>query len=187
MALDNRIVTEVMRQRLGQPDASMSLRFAIGIPEALKATARKVAADPSLRPLMITPRATTTGALVAGAVNLATLYASHRLLLEYLDKGQIFHSSSVFPLRRIPIQAKTFVQQFTEYAYYYVDGDSLFAQSSVPAALAGTLSFAAPSFPATLAQLPESEEIENIFFNKLYEWAISDQAPGNDAAQDGAK
>lgn len=185
--LNPQIIAEVMRQRLNLPDGAKAPRYINGIPEALKKTARKIAANPKLRPLIITDRATTTIALAAGKVNLQTGYSTHRFLLEYFDKGKIYHSSFAFPLRQIPMAAKDYVQQFTDYGYYYIDGDFLYAQNAAKTALTGSLSFAVPQWPSTLAQLPDSEEVQTIFFDKLYEWCLSDQAPGNDAAEDGEK
>jgi hypothetical protein len=78
------------------------------------------------------------------------------------------------------------VQQLSEYYYYYIDGDKLRLQKADPSALkpTGVISFAVPTFPATLAQLPESEEVQSIFYDKLVEWCME---PGNDGAEDGDK
>ncbi len=187
MALTERIVAEDLRQRLGLPDASQAMRFLIGIPEVLKETGRKVAQNPFLRPTLLTPRSLTTAALTAGAANLGQLYSTNKILIEYIDRGQIYHLSSTQPLRRIPIEAANLPFQFDQYAYYYVQGDSLFCRDYQANVLTGSINLSVPFYPATLANLPATEEIERLFLDKMYEWALSNQDPNNDAAADGAK
>jgi hypothetical protein len=184
--LTPQIVAEVMRQRLSLPNGAQAPRFINGIPEALKNTARKVAANPRLRPLMISDKATVTLPIVSGAVDLTTGYTTHRFLLEYFQKGHIYHVDITYPLRKISTHAVGLVQQLSEYYYYYIDGDKLRLQKADPSALkpTGVISFAVPTFPATLAQLPESEEVQSIFYDKLVEWCME---PGNDGAEDGDK
>lgn len=185
-ALTPQIVSEVMRQRLGLPDGSSAARFIIGIPEALKKTARKIAANPRLRPLIISDRTTVTIAIVSGTVDLTTGYTTYRFIKEYFEKGKMYHASNQYPLRKIPMSAKDLVQQLQDYYYYYLDGDKIHLQTYDPAASkpSGSVSFAVPQYPATLAQLPESEEVQTIFLDKLYEWCVN---PENDAAEDGKK
>lgn len=187
MALTERIVAEDLRQRLGMPDASKAMRFMIGIPEVLKATGRKVAQNPFLRPALLTAKSTTTAALTAGAANLGQLYQTYQILLEYIDRGQIYHSSSTQPLRRIPIEAAALPFQFDQYAYYYIQKDGLFCRDYQGTALTGSINLSVPYYPATLANLPATEEIERLFLDKMYEWALDNQDPNNDAAEDGAK
>ena len=94
--LNNRLVAELIRQRMGWPDDSQAARVINLIPEALKAFGRSYAADPFTRPLVTTPKATTTVAIGArGQVNLATGYDTYQFLLEYLDKGQMYFLPSV--------------------------------------------------------------------------------------------
>lgn len=184
MALTERIVAEVLRQRLGLPDGSQAARFLNAIPEVLKATARKVAADPNLRPLMLTDPTTVSVTLTAGSADLASTYSTHRILLEYIDKGYIYHSSFQAPLKRIPLQSANFEQQFDEYGYYWIAGDDIHAQQADKTALTGSLTFEVPTYPANVAGLPSSDEIEKLFLDKMFEWAVSNQMPGNDAAED---
>lgn len=91
MSLNNRLVAELIRQRMGWPDDSQAARVINLIPEALKAFGRSYAADPYTRPLVTTPKATTTIPIGArGQVNLATGYDTYQFLLEYLDKGLMY-------------------------------------------------------------------------------------------------
>lgn len=90
MALNPRLVTEIIRQRLGTDDDNIAARVAIRLPEALKATARKIAADPDLRQLLITDRSATTAAIASGVVDLTTPYSSFRFLMEYFDLGLVY-------------------------------------------------------------------------------------------------
>jgi hypothetical protein len=96
MALNNRLVSELIRQRMGWTDDSQAARVINLIPEALKAFGRSYAADPFTRPLVTTPKATTTIPIGArGAVNLVTGYDTYQFLLEYLDKGLMYFLPSV--------------------------------------------------------------------------------------------
>lgn len=185
--LTPQIVAEVMRQRMKDPDGSDQARYINGIPEALKNTARKVAANPRLRPLLLTDRLTTTSALSSGKVTLSDLYNTHHILLEYLQKGRIYHSNNTYPLREVVPALAAQTQPYSDYYYFYIDGPYLYAFQANKSALTGTLSFAVPKFPTTLAGLGDSEEIQTIFFDKLYEWSLSHVAAQNDAAEDGDK
>lgn len=185
--LTPQIVGEVMRQRLGDENAAKAARYIYGIPEALKDTGRKVAANPRLRPLLTTDKSSVTGTIMAGKVDLAALYVSNQILLEYLDKGRIYHANNPYPLREIPPAIALLTQQFSDFYYFYIDGNYLYPIDSSKSALTGSLKFAVPYYPATLALLPTAEEVQNIFFDKLYEWCLSDQMPQNDGAEDGEK
>lgn len=166
MALNARLVSELMRQRFGLPDNSQAARFINLIPEALKETGRKVAADEMLRPLLVTNKATTTGAISAGKVDLAALYTSNQIMLEYFDLGQIYLNSGTYPMQKLatPNQAALPNYLTAVYNYYYIQGDSLYV---VPSSTTGTISFAVPYYPVNLAALPESEEIERLFLDVL--------------------
>ena len=101
MSLTTQVVAELCRQHLGLPDGSKAAQFINLIPEALKLTARKIAADANLRQLLITDPAATSIAIAAGGkVNLQTGYQSFAFLLEFIDLGQIYHSGSTFPLQK---------------------------------------------------------------------------------------
>ncbi len=94
--LNNRLVSELIRQRMGWLDDSQAARVINLIPEALKAFGRSYAADPFTRPLVTTPKATTTVAIGSrGQVNLVTGYDTYQFLLEYLDKGLMYFLPSV--------------------------------------------------------------------------------------------
>lgn len=96
MALNNRLVSELIRQRMGWKDDQNAARVINLIPEALKQFGRQYAADPFTRPLVTTPKATTTIAIGSrGQVNLVTGYDTYQFLLEYLDKGLMYFLPSV--------------------------------------------------------------------------------------------
>lgn len=81
---------------MGWVDDSNAARVINLVPQALKATARKLAADPYTRQLTTTNRATTTVAIGSrGQVNLVTGYDTYQLLMEYFDKGQVYFLPSV--------------------------------------------------------------------------------------------
>lgn len=185
MSLNPQLAAELCRQRLGLPDASRAAQFINLIPDALKATARKIAQNPHLRDLLITNPATTTGAIGAGGkVNLALLYTTYNILLEFLDVGQIYHSGSNYPLqKRSPQEAALAGAYDSIFYHYWIEGDYLTAQGN-GVKLTGNLAFAVPYFPETLAALPESEEVETMFISKLCELAT---VPANDYAEDGVK
>jgi hypothetical protein len=175
-----------MRQRLGLPDDSQAARFINGIPEALKRTGRKVAADPYLRPLLITNPAVVQVAINTGSValNAAALTTAH-ILVEYLDKGQIYHADYPNrPLRRIHPYCKSIPQPWEDYGYFYTEDGSIYPINKDNVGLTGNLLFAVPYYPSTLSLMPSNEELELVFFNKLEEWLA--EAP-EDAAEDGKK
>ena len=107
MTLTPRLVAELLRQRLGLPDDAEAARIINLIPQALKATARKIAADPDLRQLLITDRSATTATLASGVVDLTTPYSSFRFLMEYFDLGLVYllPSATVVPYDAGPTQA----------------------------------------------------------------------------------
>lgn len=185
MALTTRIVAEVLRQRLAEGDGVNLPRIVNAIPEVLKAVGRKIAADSNLRPLLTTDRTTVTAVITGGFVNLVPLYQTNRILIEYIDRGRIYHASSVYPLRQLSPKARPLKQLFVNFAYYAIDGDKLDVFSAAGTALTGTLSFAVPYYPATLADLPESEEVEKLFLDKMLEWVQSGRSVNQDAAGDG--
>lgn len=190
MALNERLVSELVRQRLGMSDASQSARFINLIPDALKVTARKIAADRFLRHLLISNKSTTFLAISAvgdnGKVALATAYANFHLLLEYLDYGELFltdvegEDDNVYPLQKLASAGHASLpQQLNDFDYYWIEGDFLYVKDADN----GNIRFACPYFPTTLAELPESQEVETMFISKLIELA---NMP-SDAAEDGEK
>ena len=258
MALDPRKVTEIMRQRLGLPDASKAAAITLQIPQALKETGRRMAADPTTRALLQTDRTVATIPLsVGGKVPLATAYTTHKIIKEFIEYGQMYFCPSLpfgtsdvdvsnntitvrgerfkvgdkvrftttttlpagltlatdywiasynaatnlitvatslanalnnvvvditnqgsgthtiavqetvdYPMSKIAgPQAAPFDRYLaSEYRFYYIQGDTLFV---MPATSLGQVAFAVPYYPATLADLPESNEAENIFLDVL--------------------
>lgn len=108
MTLNPRLVADVIRQRLGLTDDSMSAQIMLQIPEALKATGRKIAASPDLRQLLITDPSSTSAAIGSGGiVDLTTPYSSFRFLMEYFDLGLVYllPSTTVTPYQINPTSA----------------------------------------------------------------------------------
>lgn len=137
MALNPRLVTEIIRQKLGTDDDNIAARVAIQIPEALKATARKVAADPDLRQLLITDRSATTAAIASGVVDLTTPYSSFRFLMEYFDLGLVYllPSSTVTVYSEAATQASgtwTFIGNPSDGASMAINGLGSPAEFYVP-------------------------------------------------------
>ncbi len=261
MTLTPRIVTEIMRQRLGMPDASKAAAITLQIPQALKETGRRMAADPTTRALLQTDRTVALIALTTGGkVPLATAYTTHKIIKEFIEYGQMYFCPSLsfatsdvdatgntitlrgerfkvgdkvrftttgtlpaglslatdywvasyntttflatfsttlagglggtnlvditnqgsgthtiavqetydYPMSKLAgPQAAPFERYLsTQYRFYYIQGDTLFV---LPATSAGQVAFAVPYYPATLADLPESQESENIFLDVLLE------------------
>lgn len=89
--LTPQICAEIIRQRLSLPDDSQAARIIAQIPTALKAFARKVAADPNTRQNVITDRTTTTLPITTGGrVDMNDGYGDYKFMLEYLDQGFIY-------------------------------------------------------------------------------------------------
>jgi len=166
MSLNNRLVTEIIRQRLGEANAEKAARTLLQIPTALKEFGRKIAADGRLRPLLQTDPATTTGTITAGVVDLSALYTSDNIFLEYLDKGQITHEDFDYPLQFVTPNQKNLTFYQTEWLHGYVQGSSLFV---IPSETTGELAFAVPYWPATVTALPESAEAERMFLDVLFD------------------
>lgn len=179
--LNPQLVADIVRHRLGEEDASHSARYIMLIPEALKLTGRKIAANPNLRHLLMTDQAQATAVLDAGsAVDLDALYASDQILHEYLDAGEIYLENETYPLQWMTRSRAALPQYLSgSYRYCYKDGGKLIVKDGAPG---DTVSFAVPKFPATLADLPESEEAQTLFLAKLIELIV-----GQDSAEDGAK
>lgn len=258
MALTPRIVTEIMRQRLGLASAAKAAAVTLQIPQALKETGRRMAADPTTRALLQTDRTVALISLATGGkVPLASAYTTHKIIKEFIEYGQMYFCPSLsfatsdvdvsnntltlrgerfkvgdkvrftttttlpaglslatdywiasynattylatistslanalnnvvvditsqgtgthtiavqesadHPMSRLAgPQAAPFSRYLaSEYRYYYIQGDTLFV---LPATSTGQVAFAVPYYPATLADLPESNEAENIFLDVL--------------------
>lgn len=88
--LTPQLYSELIRQRLGEPDGSNAARYINSIPEVLKAVGRKVAANPALRQLLTTDKSVVQYALTNNALDLTNLYDTYNVFNEYLDYGQIY-------------------------------------------------------------------------------------------------
>lgn len=185
MSLNAQIVAEVIRQRLGEHDASKAARTINLIPQALKATARKIAANNSLRNLLITDKTEATLPCANGKCDLTDGFDEYQFLLEYIDYGQIYANNSVFPLQKQQAQLRNLPTPYSgDFAYYDVEGNILTVIDAPGATTSfnGVLSFAVPYFPLDLSWLPDSEEAETLFLDKLFELVV-----GQDASEDGEK
>lgn len=184
-ALTPQLTAYLVNKRLNRPDNTQSDQIIAMIPEALKRTARKVAANDKLRDLMLTDKDTVTGTITTGKVDLSTLYTTNRILQEFIDMGQIWHSSSVHPLQRITPQAAgalgSYLGTNPNFVYYYIQGKYLI----LPGGQTGTLNFAVPTYPALVSQLPDSNEVETLFLDTIIEMLAgektdyTDQEKGN--------
>lgn len=65
------------------------------------------------------------------------------------------------------------------FSYFYIQGNSLFV---LPASTAGSVKFAVPYFPTTLATLPSSTEAERIFLQEMMNYL---EMPAVDSADEG--
>lgn len=96
MTLTPRLCAEIMRQRLGLPDGKKAAGIIIQIPEALKIAARKIAADPSTRPLLMSDKTTAKISVTAGGkVSLTSGYTTYRFLKEFIEYGQMYMLSAI--------------------------------------------------------------------------------------------
>lgn len=177
MALNNRLCTEIIRQRLGEENAEKGARTLLQIPTALKEFGRKIAADGRLRPLLQTDPTTTTGTITSGAVDLSALYSSDNIFLEYLDKGQITHDDYDYPLQFVTPNQKNLTFYQTEWLHGYVQGSNLYV---IPSETEGELAFAVPYWPATVALLPDSAEAESLFLDTLFDLVMTGDAEDQD-------
>lgn len=165
MSLNNRLVTEWIRQELGEENAEKAARTLIMIPTALKEFGRKIAADGRLRPLLQTDQESLTATITDGKVDMTPLYDAN-VFLEYLDKGQITHEDYNYPLQFVTPNQKNLTFYQTEWLHGYVQGGQL---NVIPSETTGELAFAVPYWPSTVALLPESAECETLFLQTLLE------------------
>lgn len=97
MAFDERTVAEIIRHRLKIPNSSKNAAIIFQIPTALEQLARKVAANPVKRPLLLTRPSETEIALTLGGVDLKSYNdtAPKKILVEFLGNGDIFYEDTV--------------------------------------------------------------------------------------------
>lgn len=180
-ALTPDLTAEIIRHRLGLADGSHAARILFLIPEALKLTGRKIAANPNLRHLLLTDPAEAVEELDAdGKIDLTELYDEHQILHEYLDCGEILVENETYPLQMVSLTRANLPQYLgNSYPFGYVKGNFLYVKDGVEGA---EVSFAVPKFPADLSEMPESEEVQAYFIAKMVELVV-----GQDAAEDGEK
>ena len=194
MALDAQTTAEIVRHRLGIPDASQNARITWAIPTALEQLARKVAANPRKRAMLLTDKSLTSIALVAGAADLAAYNAAatKKLLIEYLHVGNILYVGgdvSDAAVKKLPLHPVDPSQHLTNanhpldgnYVFYWLDGQTLRTLDFAAVQLTGTLYFAVPYQP-TLTHLAAIPELHGEFLEKMAELCAG---PGNDTAEDG--
>lgn len=124
MTLTPGLVAELVRQRLNLPDDSQAVRIIFAIPEALKSTSRKVAADQFLRQLLCTNPDTTTYPLDANSqISLIDGYDDFQFLMEYFNKGLLYLLPTLVSTVRSECQDGMFIDP---YVSGYADGDSVY-------------------------------------------------------------
>lgn len=96
MAFDEKTIAEIVRHRMGIPDGSMNVRITWAIPIALEQLARKIAANPRKRKMLLTLRDTAFLTITGGSADLAAYNttAPKKLLLEYLHVGNIWFAAT---------------------------------------------------------------------------------------------
>ena len=176
MSLNNRLVTEWIRQELGEDNADKAARTLIMIPTALKEFGRKIAADGRLRPLLQTDQESLTATITDGKVDMTPLYDAN-VFLEYLDKGQITHEDYNYPLQFVTPNQKNLTFYQTEWLHGYVQGSNLYV---IPSETEGELAFAVSYWPATVALLPDSAEAESLFLDTLFDLVMTGDAEDQD-------
>lgn len=124
MTLTPRIVTEAIRQRLGDVDSRRAAKYIIQIPECLKNTARLIAADPYLRQLLVTDPLVTDFPIMSGYVSLEDGYDDFQFLMEYFNLGNIYYVT--VPAPEVTVSASTnFFSIPTDYETL-ADGDRVY-------------------------------------------------------------
>ncbi len=124
MALNIRLVTELVRQRLNLPDDSQYARIAEAVPEALKSVSRKIAADQWLRQLLCTNPDTTTYPLdVNSQISLINGYNDYQFLMEYFDKGLLYLLPTLVSIVRSECQEGLIIDP---YVSGYANGDIVY-------------------------------------------------------------
>lgn len=196
MAFDEKTIAEIVRHRMGIPDGSMNVRITWAIPIALEQLARKVAANPRKRAMLLTEKSSTTLPVTTGLVDIETYNATaaKKILIEYLHVGNAWYvgvdvpDANVvqFPLHRI--EAGQHIQNFAnhplagEYIFYWMDGMKMrLLDLEISNPLEGDVQFATPYQP-TLVHLAAIPELHGEFIEKMVELCAG---PGNDTAEDG--
>lgn len=201
MAFTEQEIAEIVRQRLGDADASRRARILWAIPQAIDRLARKVAANPAKRSLLMTNRDTTSQALdVNGEMNLQTFISDPtkpKLLIEYLRHGNIWYVgadvTAVNPFTpRKPLQwmapqfGNSSIHGFnifqTEFIYYWLEGMRLKTLEVEPGnPLTGTLYFNVSYTPKLADFNAGLEELHDDLIEKVIEVCVG---PGADTAED---
>lgn len=130
--------------------------------EALTRVGHKVALnpDPNVRALL---QKDFTLTLSSGIVDLTThVTASEPMLIEYIRKGTLTHSSSSYPLQWLPDKASLSLSRPTDFIYYCVDGLTLrtLANNSLTS-LTGTINARVNHVPliTTISTKPSLEDL----------------------------
>jgi hypothetical protein len=190
MALNERTIIELVRSRLGIPDASRNAAILWAIPHAIERLARKVAANPRLRPLLLTPQDPIT--VVNNAIDLAAYNAAatRRILVEYIDFGDVFvENFSSYALQ--PGDINDFKGAIANhplgqsYLWYWLDGQTFRIFDVSETEITGVPSKWSVPYVPTLAQLSDIVELHDDLVAKVIE--ILPEYGGADAAEDDAK
>lgn len=92
---DEKVLCELVRQRLGEVDASREARVIWSIPQSLNRLAHSVAKNPQKRHLLLTPRETTVVDLAAGVLDLEGKRLDGTLpdlMTEYIESGSLWYA-----------------------------------------------------------------------------------------------
>lgn len=158
-------IGDLVRHRLDLPP-NARLRLQSLVNTALQRLGNRYAQDPDRRQYILTDRNTTTAALTAGKADLTTLVDTNQVLLEYLEYGYIWHSSSDRPLqwKRGP-DLGAIVGPFDNiFPHCWLEGRTLFTKGTTNAVLSGSLGFAVPAIPSllTLHKAMEDDLLDDI-------------------------
>jgi hypothetical protein len=203
MNIDERTVIELVRSKLPNLPATDNLRIIWQIPPALDRLARKVAADPSRRPLLLSNFNNTVIPIVNGEVDIAnynTDPSKQRLLVQFIRYGNAWYEGvdvntdedrvTQYPLQWMDpsefisgaVMAQTDHVFAGDYLFYWLDGTTLRILDWEPGSpLNGFVRLSVPYVP-TLEDLTNIDELHADLIEKVIELLT-----GYDAAEDDAK
>lgn len=140
MTLNTRLVSELIRQRLGLPDDSQAARIINLVPQSLKEFGRRCAADQYLRQLLTTDKASAGLALSGGKINLATAYSTYYLLEEYIDIGQMYFLAAPVVTAVSTVADTVTIETFTD-VFDDLDRVQFSSTGTLPAGISPTTNY----------------------------------------------
>jgi hypothetical protein len=188
MAFDTATIAAIVRQRLGDIDASRRSRVIWAIPQAIEKLARKIAANPRKRSILMTVKEGTSSTITDGVLN---LIPHPEILVEYIRYGTIWitptaGSEYAHPLQWIePYQAGAPQTLADDYYYGYVESPEQIRIKNLggddSGRLNGSAKLACPRRP-TLAEFEVLlVELQDELIDKVIEIC---SGPESDAAED---